>query len=998
MLSADSMLLPGLCFALFDQDMHFVPQGLLGGSVPIGTSLQKYFLVPDIRSLQEELHEAQTLGPAAAEEWIKGLAEKGRSTASDAARFENWESSGGLDAARRILASCKKSLGFASDASGAVPQTAARPLPVSTPLDRIALASVLPPLPAYPAAPGMENAFRFPQAQSDTLSMGSQASTTSNKASKQSRDRARIRSHKKADIMRRCLELHPPITRDMLERLDAFEAAMKIPMPLNDSSWNTLKDRLLRERHKIVLEDERKRAIRTEPGSGRFELPARTDEHLLAHMDTDKKERLCQIAQEYIKQKWGYGAFVHYASAPSFAAEVLMNTRIAYLQEQEKVSNARIAAGQGTTMPKPLLLEDMKHVFEQTIRPRTEQIRKDLYLCPICPVDGSPKYFAFESVIQHYASKHTDAFSNGPKKVYWQSLWPDEQPFHLHPERVHTPEPSITHTPTLTDVPMSVTSASSAFSRPLPSAGWRSPDTMSLLSSTTHTYSAAGRPASQGDLSSVDTSSGMYELQRRDLIMALVDSGTALATGALLPGSLRAFIVTSAAIAAFRKKYSNFPSLQLFMDAILNNAQLEGSLSVYGLLCAECTNGKTNESHILRRLPDLCEHFKQVHAHSQSDRKVEWHHDLFTLPSTQVIKDFITDPRLSPQLHTLMQEALQTATIQQVNFGVAESVSVTERQTIARPHEQVPFRSAYTASSYDQSLAPYPPIQIEYRQSYPIGGYSSLAATHGVRSISQDASSISSRTIADDRSRRPATYYIPVEEPDTARFERTDASQRGLHGHSTRQARPVSRDDDIEMPSAQTMTRTNTVRSYHSKDHRQDDADDFLSKLDAHLDTEMGDSGTLPSRSTRPSRAASTTSHRPSHSLEQDIGPQQTPVLRAPALPVEERPERPRFIELYPDGDPTAAGQRGAYYHENIPPQTYYRPAYEQDPRMYGDSRSYAERPVDRIYDPTTGRYYVEERPIVRYVPIDAGDPRYYEPAQEETYPRGHDARTFPGR
>lgn len=46
--------------------------------------------------MKSRFEEVKSLGPAAAEEWVKGLEGNGKEKISDAARWEQWEFAGGL--------------------------------------------------------------------------------------------------------------------------------------------------------------------------------------------------------------------------------------------------------------------------------------------------------------------------------------------------------------------------------------------------------------------------------------------------------------------------------------------------------------------------------------------------------------------------------------------------------------------------------------------------------------------------------------------------------------------------------------------------------------------------------------------------------------------------------------------------------------------------------------------------------------------------------------
>jgi hypothetical protein len=75
-----------------------------------------------------------------------------------------------------------------------------------------------------------------------------------------------------------------------------------------------------------------------------------------------------------------------------------------------------------------LTLENMKWIFDTKIKPLFEKsIVKELFFCSAC--EGPHKAFAFESAIQHYAAKHTNALSLGNIIVHWRAEWPEQLPF-----------------------------------------------------------------------------------------------------------------------------------------------------------------------------------------------------------------------------------------------------------------------------------------------------------------------------------------------------------------------------------------------------------------------------------------------------------------------------------------------------------------------------------------------------------------------------------------
>ena len=95
--SFPSFLLPGLPFALISSSNHFIANSVLRGSTsPPTLQLTKCYYKPHIEELKRQLDDVKDLGPASAEEWIKGLDGEGKERINDAMRWEQWEAKGGL--------------------------------------------------------------------------------------------------------------------------------------------------------------------------------------------------------------------------------------------------------------------------------------------------------------------------------------------------------------------------------------------------------------------------------------------------------------------------------------------------------------------------------------------------------------------------------------------------------------------------------------------------------------------------------------------------------------------------------------------------------------------------------------------------------------------------------------------------------------------------------------------------------------------------------------
>jgi hypothetical protein len=95
--SVPSVLMPALPFVFLTNELHIIPPTTLqNGQPPPTTQITKHFFQRHIEELKSEFSQVQSMGSAAAEEWIKGLEERGKQWRNDAARWEKWEASGGF--------------------------------------------------------------------------------------------------------------------------------------------------------------------------------------------------------------------------------------------------------------------------------------------------------------------------------------------------------------------------------------------------------------------------------------------------------------------------------------------------------------------------------------------------------------------------------------------------------------------------------------------------------------------------------------------------------------------------------------------------------------------------------------------------------------------------------------------------------------------------------------------------------------------------------------
>ena len=90
--SVASALRPALPFAFITSDQNYIPVYLLQDTnLPPNVEVTKYYYKQHIQSITQELEEAQSRGPAAAEEWSKGLDTRGKERMKSSESWERWD-------------------------------------------------------------------------------------------------------------------------------------------------------------------------------------------------------------------------------------------------------------------------------------------------------------------------------------------------------------------------------------------------------------------------------------------------------------------------------------------------------------------------------------------------------------------------------------------------------------------------------------------------------------------------------------------------------------------------------------------------------------------------------------------------------------------------------------------------------------------------------------------------------------------------------------------
>ncbi|KAL2352270.1 hypothetical protein BJ546DRAFT_850274 [Cryomyces antarcticus] len=439
LMSLSSALLPSLPYAFVTQDVHVVRSSALQDAVNIPPRIQltKYYYKGHLESIQRGFEEAKALGPAAVEEWLKGLEGVGKDRLHDALRFERWEAKVSANAASLQLPPPKPKTLVHSD-NEQISVDRPRPIPSSVSMSETQLTATHP-LPQRP----------YPTTQYEQPSLPLATAQTT-RPPRNLLEVNEAKAARRADIERRCQALDPPISPNVLKHMDSFQAAVQISTPLTDAAWDVLRPRLLAQCSAAEqVENEITQQItnlKTQQGDRRQEDAITKDVKEVTDRDWEESqnpihERLSTYADEIISNDWANGRRITKENCPAFAAEVLLYVRRRFYASiahvDANVDSFRREVRQDSTdgvHKQRLILENMRWVFDAKIRNVTESLRRELFLCNGSGCEGNSKFYGFEGIIQHYGAKHTAAFSKGNVVVHWQTAeWPEHPPFHPDP-------------------------------------------------------------------------------------------------------------------------------------------------------------------------------------------------------------------------------------------------------------------------------------------------------------------------------------------------------------------------------------------------------------------------------------------------------------------------------------------------------------------------------------------------------------------------------------
>ncbi|KAF2187107.1 hypothetical protein K469DRAFT_570881 [Zopfia rhizophila CBS 207.26] len=472
--STASALRPALPFAFITSDLNYIPAYTLqAATTPAGVEITKYYYKEHVDEIMHELEQAQSLGSAATEEWSKGLDARGKERMKASENWERWEvkyqwwsdhqepkrnaSSLAVSPASNHRQATASPIGQNPSPVRNAPVPASKYLicPSRGMLSHPEYSCSIPPSGSTltPAATGPHYVHPRPPTippQVFTPQTVPGGTAQPSRADRNIHDANEAKAARKLDIERRCQALNPPIPPNILRHMDSFKAAIQISQPMTDYAWSVLQPRLLAQfpaaEQAEIEHVSRVASIQTRAADRRQQDASLKEVKEVLDREWEEAQRpirdkLNAYADDFINQDWDHGKAVTYENSPKFAVDLLMYVRRMFYSEHAKDEGASPQLNQDfnsteaieSRRPK-LVLENMKWVYDNKLKPLTELFRKELFLCYGNGCEGNTRFYGFEGVIQHFGAKHTNTFSVGNVVVAWREAeWPEETPFHPDP-------------------------------------------------------------------------------------------------------------------------------------------------------------------------------------------------------------------------------------------------------------------------------------------------------------------------------------------------------------------------------------------------------------------------------------------------------------------------------------------------------------------------------------------------------------------------------------
>lgn len=507
-----------------------------------------------------------------------------------------------------------------------------------------------------------------------------------------------VKAKRRRDIEARCLRMVPPLTPELLVQIPAFQAAVNIALPLSEHDWGSLRIKLL-GRISCTGEHENSKRVESQELQHRHEerktlekKQKETKERKEREWDDFQipvREKLGTYADEIIKSWVGS---ITMEAAPKFAVDVLNHCRCRFYGENPYSADdpyhinpldTTTRVGQATLevpTTRRLTLENMKFVFDNKIRPYTDEFGRELFLCNGC--EYNPRFYAFEGVIQHYAAKHTSQLSVGPIVVHWKADWPAKPPFDLDPlppgrtshQNSATPVFGQAHTKTSNrrqshPFPQeAISHQPSSYYTPTFVAAYTLPTPYNPMSYPGYTFPSQHQQLLQKAAQPGHTTQA-HPVYLEQIAKDVREAWFQLSGIKDLPSSVRTHYVISKTIPSFQAKFSYEPPLVVFIEALREYASLKPVKNANGLLCFEChknppppTSDGTGRIGRLFTFSALLQHFETMHiVRNRAVVKPDWKTEMVKLPETRLIGMIRQAQGMDKQKYTLLKDVFPLA-------------------------------------------------------------------------------------------------------------------------------------------------------------------------------------------------------------------------------------------------------------------------------------------------------------------------------------------------
>ncbi|KAF1996816.1 hypothetical protein P154DRAFT_579453 [Amniculicola lignicola CBS 123094] len=677
--STASALRPALPFAFITTDQNYIPAYTLqAATTPAGVEIVKYYFKDHVQDIMRELEHAQSLGPAAAEEWFKGLEFRGKDRMKASENWERWE-------VKYQWWSDHQEPKTAVSAPSPLRKTSLSPIPHPLPQQVSPKRPIVAPIVHAPIPTSKYGSFNstanlslwphnvqtsavpapaltpvaIPPHYSYTrpATIAPQVFTPQPRGERNLRDANEAKATRKADIERRCQQLNPPILPNILRHMDSFKAAIQISQPMTDDAWSVLQPRLLSQ-FEAAQQAEKEHVSRLSSFTTRAADRRQHDASLKDVKDVLDREweelqrpvrdKLSILADDFINQDWDHGRAVTYDNSPKFAVDLLIYVRRRFYAEEKTPAPEADANSPEADQPRQpkLVLENMKWVYDNKLKPITEQFRKELFLCYGAGCETNTRFYGFEGVIQHFGAKHTNTFSVGNVIVAWREAeWPEETPFHPDPisayqagqskfgsyhgtySRAGTSTPHVqSHLPQASPGPYTgqhggyyggpfappqapsngydysnayhgLKDAYSSYPQPMGPPGYTVGNLNGYMASPAMPSTALVPPpppvSSNGN---ADHRTSLFDKEVSTVIQMAQELWKQTSGIKDLPNSLRIYVLLQRVISKFHVEFNHEPNLTHFIDAFSNHQIPKGLKQAPGLSCKACQEELTRQS------------------------------------------------------------------------------------------------------------------------------------------------------------------------------------------------------------------------------------------------------------------------------------------------------------------------------------------------------------------------------------------------------------------